>query len=53
MKKMIGLEKVPSIDHLGSAMDKTLALGVAGWKIGADEAVNAIRGYYGKGPITR
>lgn len=47
------IEREPSIDHLGSAMDKTLALGVAGWKIGADEAVNAIRGYYGKGPITR
>jgi len=47
------IEREPSIDHLGSVMDKALALGMAGWKIGADEAVNAIRGYYGKGPITR
>lgn len=47
------IEREPSFDHLGSIADKAIQGGTAALKSSTDSAINAIRGFLGKGELTR
>jgi len=47
------IEREPSFDHLESIADKAIAGSMNALKVGADEAINAIRSFAGKGPLVR
>tara|TARA_R110000824_G_scaffold366507_2_gene555179 strand:+ start:199 stop:879 length:681 start_codon:yes stop_codon:yes gene_type:complete len=47
------IEREPAFDHLETVVDKALVGAVDAVKSGADSAINAMRGWAGKGPITR
>lgn len=47
------IEREPSFDYLGTAADQIIDKTTSAIKTGADGSINAIRGWLGKGPITR
>ena len=47
------IEREQGFDHLGTIADKAIQSGASGLKSVTDDTINAIRGWIGKGPITR